>query len=244
MMLLFQHNNLKASEWVGIRRELYQALEKVDQTRMATASDSVAFANDIKISTVQTGLFAVALRISEFYRPDTATAQSSDGETTFKHALSKDAHDVVANKKLRHPIEPLLMGPVAVVSFPDILPQHLKAVLSILAPSKPDFPAPSRRTNPGYHDAAVQNGLQKLLLLGARVEGRVFDTDGTKWVGGLESGLDGLRAQMVAMLQGIGAGLTNTLESTGKSLYFTVEGRRIMLEEGKENAKEPQTKEA
>lgn len=63
------------------------------------------------------------------------------------------------------------------------------------------------------------------------MEGRVFDVESTKWVGSIEGGLEGLRGQLVAMLQGLGGGLTNTLESAAKNLYFTVESRRTMLEE-------------
>jgi hypothetical protein len=72
------------------------------------------------------------------------------------------------------------------------------------------------------------------MLLGARVESKVFDREGTQWVGGIEGGLDGLRAQLVAMLQGVGAGITNALEGASRSLYFTVESRRMDMEE-KEN---------
>lgn len=101
------------------------------------------------------------------------------------------------------------------------------------------FPAPTRKANPGWHESSVQSGLQKLLLLGARLEGKVFDVDEVKWVGGIEGGLDGLRAQLVQMLQSIGAGVTNTLESAAKNLYFTIEGRRTMLEdEGKTTEEE------
>jgi len=58
--------------------------------------------------------------------------------------------------------------------------------------------------------------------------------EGAKWVGGIEGGLEGLRAQLVALLQSMGAGVTNTLESAAKNLYFMVESRRAMLEdEGK-----------
>jgi hypothetical protein len=73
--------------------------------------------------------------------------------------------------------------------------------------------------------------LKKLMLLGARIEGRVFDMEGTRWVGGIDGGIDGLRSQLVWMLEGFGAGLASTLESAGRSLYFTMEGRRNMLEE-------------
>ena len=72
------------------------------------------------------------------------------------------------------------------------------------------------------------------MLLAARVEGRVFDVEGARWVGGIEGGIGGLRAKLVAMLQGVGAGVTSTLEAAGRSLWVTVEGRRGMLEEEEE----------
>jgi hypothetical protein len=127
---------------------------------------------------------------------------------------------------------------LAVVAFPTVSPQHLAAVLRILSPSA-DFPAPKRKANPDYHSPEVQGGLAKLMLLGARVEGKVFDIEGTKWVGGIEGGIDGLRAQLVHMLQGVGGSLTSALEGASRSLYFTVESRRLDMEE-KENPKKPE----
>jgi large subunit ribosomal protein L10 len=228
-MLLFQHNNLKSSEWVGIRRELAKALRKVDEAEAAAGKPYEDLASGIKIQIIQTGIFAAALRVVEFYRPE---PQPADGALT--HALSKAAHDAVVDKKRAHALAPLLAGPLVVLTFPSVSPQHMKAAISILAPSPPEFPAPTRKANPGWHEGAVQSGLQKLLLLGARVEGKVFDVNGTKWVGGIEGGLEGLRGQLVAMLQSMGTNLTNTLESAAKNLYFTVESRRIMLkDEGK-----------
>lgn len=50
-------------------------------------------------------------------------------------------------------------------------------------------------------------------------------------MGGIEGGMEGLRAQLVGMLAGVGAGVTGLLESTSRSLYFTLEGRRGMLED-------------
>lgn len=225
-MLLFQHNNLKSSEWVSIRRELAKALQKVDEAEAAAGKPYENLASGIKIHTIQTGIFAVALRVVEFYRPE---PQPADGIQT--HTLSKAAYDAVVDKKKAHALAPLLSGPLVVLTFPTVSPQHMKAALSTLAPSPPQFPAPTRKANPGWHEGAVQSGLPKLLLLGARVDGRVFDVDGTKWVGGIEGGLEGLRAQLVALLQIMGASLTNTLESAAKNLYFTVESRRTMLEE-------------
>jgi len=214
---------------------------------LAAGYSSAHVADGITLHIIRTGIFGAALRIVEFYKPESqpptlgptnpatpssasisAHSASGDGLT---HTLSKAAHAAITDTRTAHALAPLLSGPLVALTFPDVSPQYLKAALSILSPSAPQFPAPARRVNPGWHDPAVQSGLQKLLLLGARVEGKAFDVEGTKWVGSIEGGLDGLRAQLVNMLQAIGAGVTNTLESAGKSLYFTVEGRRTMLED-------------
>jgi large subunit ribosomal protein L10 len=226
-MLVFQHNNLKADEWTGIRRELVQAFQKVDADLAASGVPAPDLSHTIKLQIIQTGIFAAALKIVEFYDPATAP-KTEDGMT---HILSKAAHEAVAKKRASSSLDPLLSGPLVLLTFPTVSPQHLKAALQILHPSKPDFPAPTRRANPGYYEIPVQSGLQKLLLMGARVEGKVFDTEGTKWVGGIQGGLDGLRAQVVYLLQSLGGSVASTLESASKSLYYTVEGRRAMLEE-------------
>ena len=155
-------------------------------------------------------------------------------DPSLRHGLSRTAYTAVAKRK--HAFDPLLSGPLAVLSFPTVSPAHLKAALSILAPSAPDFRAPTRRANPGYYDPAVQGGLQKLMLLGVRVEGRVMDGDGARWVGGIDGGIDSLRVQVVAVLQDVGGGVVRSLDGMSRSVYWTLEGRRGMLEEqgGKE----------
>jgi large subunit ribosomal protein L10 len=254
LVLIFQHNNVKAVEWMGIRRELAKALENVDAERAKDGKE--LFADKIKFQVIQTGIFASALRIVEFFNPkdhvmdhaphatDPRTPTSAEipnttnmpGDERFTHGLSRHAHEVASNRKLLHGLEPLMSGPLAIVSFPSVSPQHLKTVLSILSPS-PEFPAPRRKANPDYHEPAVQGGLQKLMLLSARVEGKVFDLEGARWVGKIEGGIDGLRAQLVAALQGVGASLASALEGASKSLYFTVEGRRMDMEEKEKGEK-------
>ena len=238
---------------MGIRRELANALEKVDE-ELAKNGDLEYVGRGSKLQVVQTGIFASALRVVEFWNPnfevDGPILQSTDPITSssrempdagadqtdpaFKHGLSKQAWDAVRESKdATHGLESLLSGPLALLTMPSVSPQHLKAAIKILAPTK-EFPAPKRRERPGYHEPAVQAGIQKMMLLGARVEGKVFDMEGARWVGGIEGGLAGLRGQLVAMLQSIGAGLTSTLEGASRSLYVTVEGRRGMLEEEEE----------
>jgi large subunit ribosomal protein L10 len=260
LILIFQHNNVKAVELMSIRRELAKALRKVDAEREKNGQEILA--EEVRLQIIQTNIFASALRVVEFFNPESAlqdhaqhptdprtatsaripnTTNSADDER-FTHGLSRRAYEIANNRKLKLELEPLLSGPLAVVAFPSVTPQYLKAVLSILSPSKGDFPAPTRRVNPDYYELSVQTGLQKLMLLGARVEGKVFDVDGTKWVGGIDGGIDGLRAQLVHMLQGVGGSLTGALEGASKSLYFTMEGRRMDMEE-KEKGPEEKTEE-
>lgn len=230
LLILFQHSNLKATEWMAIRRELAQAMRAVD----TLLSSQIPLADRIKINIVQTRIFESALLVVEHFRPEllpSSPAPAAQKGPVFTHALSRTAYEAGSDKKLAHPLHPLLCGPLAVLSFPVVSTQHLKAALSILSPKAPLFAAPTRRANPGYYDLMVQAGLPKLLLLGARVEGTVVDADGTRWVGGIQGGIEGLRAQLVGLLGSVGAGVTGVLETTGRSLYYTLEGRRGMLEE-------------
>ena len=277
MMVMFQHNNVKSVEWMGIRREMLRALRKVDELEAAARGEGddaghasslrVGIADKIKILTVQTGIFDVALRVVEYYRPaeqtsspppptttTTTTTQStslstpspppspgtrtSDPDLVFSHALSRAAHQAAAQRKGAHPLSPLLTGPLALLTFPAVSPEHLRAALSILSPQSPLFAAPTRRANPGYHEPSVQQGLQKLLLLGARVEGRALDAAALRAVGALHGGIDALRAQLVAALHGVGLGLTSSLDSAGTSLYLTLQGRKLMLDDDSKGEEE------
>lgn len=177
-----------------------------------------------KLQVIQTGIFASALRVVEFWTP-----RQDDGPN-HAHGLSTEAWEASHKPKKRHGLEPLLSGPIAILAIPTVSAQHVKAAMSILAPSK-EIPAPKRKVNPAYHEPAVQIGLQKLMFLGARIEGRAFDVEGARWVASIEGGIDGLRGQLVAMLQSAAASLTTTLESASRNLYITMESRKSMLEE-------------
>lgn len=254
---------------MAIRRELASALRKLDEM------EGTSYADEIKIHIVQTGIIAAALNLISFYSPrstpgpaqpppknpkkpkaeeteihptDPRTNASAPVPTTApnEHILSTRAHRIAQKyaKKRDHGLEPLLSGPLMLLTFPTVSPQHLSSVLSLLSPS-PEFPAPRRRANPGYYDHPVQSGLQKLLLLGARVEGRAMDGEGVRWVGGIVGGIDGLRGELVRlisgdalkvrlvrMLEGVGGGLVSNLEAARMGVWRTLEGRRMELEKG------------
>ncbi|KAK4444920.1 hypothetical protein QBC34DRAFT_414280 [Podospora aff. communis PSN243] len=250
LMLIFQHNNLTAVEWAAIRRELRAALAEVPQP----GDQEVDITPKIHIEVIRTRMFDMALKIVEYFDPSKVaptvarTLTGGKVKTVYNHDLSEAAYEAVkaatkANKvqpdsSAYNDLAPLMVGPLAVVTFPVVSPQHLAVALKVLAPSPPAFPAPTRRKRPSYYDTTAQSGLQKLLLVGGRVEGKVFDTDGVKWVGGIESGLEGLRAQLIHMLQSAGLGLTTTLEGAGKSLWLTMESRRSVLEEAEKGPQE------
>lgn len=240
LVLLFQHSNLTAAEWSAIRRELKKVVDAVPAPNALPGADAPAdVASKVRLEVLRTNMFKVALRIVEFWDPEAAAAKPDTPRTTrgpLVHDLSTTAYDAL--REMTPPsdsafaqIEPILFGPMAALTLPAVSPAHVAAALSVLAPVPGAFPAPTRKKNPGYHDPLCQSGLSKLLLVGGRIEGRIFDRVGVNWVGGIEGGIDGLRAQLVALLQGAGMGITNALESGSRSLWLTLEGRKEQLGE-------------
>ncbi|RYP11791.1 hypothetical protein DL767_010716 [Monosporascus sp. MG133] len=234
LMLFFQHNNLTAPEWAAIRRELRAALAQVPPLVVGPNGETpVDISPAIELQVLRTRIFDVALKITEFFDGGAQTDRSN----AYTHDLSATAYETIKKAPVDDPttiyaqIKPLMVGPVAAVTFPAVSPAHLAAVIKVLAPSPPQFPAPTRKKNPSYYEPTFQSGVQKLILIGSRIEGRVFDRDGVNWVGSIEGGLDGLRAQLVAMLQSAGLGLTTALESGSKALWLALEGRRTQLDE-------------
>jgi large subunit ribosomal protein L10 len=255
LLLLFQHNNLTAVEWAAVRRELRAALANVS----TPGTESADIASHTQLQVIRTRIFDVALKIVEFHDPSKVaptTVSALNGEkikVVYNHDLSKAADEAVKaatkgdaplpESSVYAQLSPLLVGPLATLSFPAVSPAHLAAALSVLCPSPPAFPPPSKKKSPGYYDPIAQSGLQKLLLVGGRIEDKVFDFDGVKWVAGIEGGLDTLRAQLVHMLQTAGLGLTSALEGAGKSLWLTLESRRSVLEEEQNGGKKEGEKE-
>ena len=252
LMLFYEHNNLTAGEWAAVRRELRKALAAVPPPSPSPALSEGGRATspdperDVALQVLRARMFAVSLKIVEFFDPAAAAGApatkrlpASAGGAPLVHDLSEAAYEAVRSVDLDTApadsvfaqLAPYMTGPVAGLLFPGVWPAHLAAALSVLSPVPGVFPAPSRKKSPGYYDPACQSGLAKLRLMGGRVEGRVLDFEGVRWVGGIQGGLEGLRAQLVAVLQGAGLGVTSALEGAGRSLWFGLEGRRMMLEE-------------
>ncbi|CEI66735.1 hypothetical protein FVEN_g12504 [Fusarium venenatum] len=239
LILFFQHSNLTAVEWAAVRRELKKALSSVPQPNSIPGKESIDITPLVQLQVVRTNMLRVALKLVEFYDPGAAAASDKTTRTArgpLVHDLSAAAYDAIKNAEVPEDsnyaqIEPVMVGPLAALVLPAVSPAHVSAALSVLAPVPGKFPAPSRKKNPGYHDPTCQSGLAKLLLVGGRVEGKIFDQSGINWVGGIEGGLDGLRAQLVAMLQGAGLGITSTLEGGSRSLWLALEGRKGQLED-------------
>jgi large subunit ribosomal protein L10 len=246
-ILFFQHNNLTAVEWAAIRRELRAALEEVSSTTMVGDTKSLADINSqIQFQVLRTRMFLVAMKIVDLFNAESAatlaTTPRLPNKEPLAHDLSSVAYDTLKNAKvpddsLFAQIEPLLVGPLAALVLPELSPAHLEAALRVLSPSSPHLTAPSRKKRPGYHDALCQNALAKLLLVGARIDGRVFDPTGIADVARIEGDLTFLRARLVNVLHGAGLGLTTTLEGASKSLWVTMESRRISMEEEQQNVR-------
>ncbi|KAI0866310.1 hypothetical protein F4860DRAFT_456753 [Xylaria cubensis] len=233
LMLFFQHNNLTAVEWAAVRRELRAALAEVPAPPAGLdGTVPVDITSSIELQVLRTRMFNVACKIVDYFKPEDQVERSN----AYTHDLSKTAYESIKSatadeSSTYSQLSPLIIGPVAAVTFPSVSPAHLAAVLKVLSPSPPAFPAPTRKKNPGYYEPIAQSGFQKLILVGGRIEDKAFDLDGVKWVGGIQGGLDGLRAQLVSLLQNAGLGLTTALEGHSKGLWLALEGRRTQLEE-------------
>ncbi|KAI5819632.1 hypothetical protein BZA77DRAFT_275366 [Pyronema omphalodes] len=215
LMLVFQHNNLKAVEWSALRREITAALAK-----LTPAGEHDAIAQHTKINVIRGGVFSAAMGVAEIY----------DKQGGKEHGTSKEAYKLTNKKRQKHPLSPLLDGPVGIVTFPVMSPPHIKTVVDIMFPEG--------RSVKGLDPLAL-SAIQKLILLAARVDGhaasgsigtgRVVDGKMVRWVSALP-GFEALRGQVVAMLQSVGgADLVRTLDALPISAVRTIDAHRKVL---------------
>lgn len=118
----------------------------------------------------------------------------------------EDPADLETSKKNRdvvHPLSPLLNGPTGIITIPQCDPQVVTQVLRVL-----------------------KSAQEKLILIGARIEKKVYDTEQVDKFKDLPSKQD-LQGQLAGLLTVLGgAGLVRTLEASSNMLYLTLEERR------------------
>lgn len=158
---------------------------------------------DIQFRKLKSSIFKYFLRASQFDDP-----------------ASKAASRQIKKKKIRHPLEPLLKGPTAMILIKDLDPKAVKGVSKVLKAEG-----------------------EKLFLLGGKVGDKYVDLDFINDFKNLSS-LPELRAQLVGLLaMSSGAGIVKTLESASSGLAMTLEARKKQLEdEGKSEKKAEESK--
>lgn len=126
-----------------------------------------------------------------------------------KDPASKEAQKIYKTK--RHPIFPLLNGPIGIISFSELNPQAVDQAVRVLEKSK-----------------------GSLILLGAMVDKKVLsvvDINSFKMLPTLPE----IRSQLVGVLSILGgAGLVQTLEASSKLVYLTIEERKKQLDNSTE----------
>lgn len=202
-----------------MRRELRAALTKAVPPAKVGPDP---FVDTTEITLLRTGVFASVLRVAEFYDP-------LGGK---EHCSSEMAYQATAKKNCL--FAPVLSGPVGALSFAGVSPLHLKVAIELLFPE-------DGKVKKGL-DPLATSGLQKLVLLAARVDahvannmlgrGRVLDGDAVRWVSSLQ-GIEGMRGELLAILRGVGGGevIKNLEAAGGIGLVRMVEGRRRLLNE-------------
>ncbi|KAK6335496.1 hypothetical protein TWF696_002270 [Orbilia brochopaga] len=226
LLVMFQHNNLRAGELVSIRRDLRTAMANVDAMVAASRpppgptedgtvpSQPRPVGEQVKMTILNTTVFSAALRSAE-YLPKDAEVRSSS---------SPEAYTMTMQYTDAHPLSSVLVGPTGVIQFPEVSPPHLLGVLNLLFPEKYTF---RKGTDPAFI-----SGVQKLVLLGAKVDkvgGTTIDTDSLKHITTLGD-LTTLQGQLLGVMQSAGGSLISTLQSPARGLWFVMDGRRKMLD--------------
>ncbi|CDO73407.1 hypothetical protein BN946_scf185013.g41 [Trametes cinnabarina] len=232
-LLLFQHSDFSANRLIQLRADIADAVAKHAKTT-AVATPSLAAPGPTPVSSfapeelptftvLRTSLFGVVLReMSQF------------------------------DDSIRREIAKTVTGSLAVLSFPQLNPPQLKAVLRVLArsipPREPKTQAQIDEEKKAAEAAFVPGRRPKrqrptpipdLKLLGALIEGRLFKAEGVQSVAELPT-LDGLRAQIVGLLSAPAMQLSMVLnEASGAKLARTLEGFKKSLEPQEQEGEAP-----
>lgn len=128
----------------------------------------------------------------------------------FTHGLLRRTREIAGKEKHKLNLGAIVSSPLAIVVFADIAPQYNETVLSLLPLSKPAF----------WHRACSTRQFLQSIILGASAECKVYNASKMFGFGGVGSEIDGLRAQLIHMLQGAGGSLTSPFECTSNGLVL------------------------
>ncbi|KAM5535899.1 hypothetical protein V8D89_006491 [Ganoderma adspersum] len=228
-LILFEHSDFSATRLIQLRADIAAAAAKHAGTpapSLASPTPTPSQSAELPTFTVlRTSLFGVALR---------------------------DMNSL--DEPMRKDIAKTVSGTLAALSFPELNPPQLKAVLRVLArsvpPRKPKTPKQLEDEKKAVEAAFVPGRRPKrqrptpvpdLKLLGALIEGRLFKAESVRSVADLPT-LDTLRAQIVGLLSAPAAQLSMVLsEASGGKLKRTLEGFKKSLEEPEAPVQDDQT---
>ncbi|ODV95589.1 hypothetical protein PACTADRAFT_50289 [Pachysolen tannophilus NRRL Y-2460] len=141
----------------------------------------------------------------------------SASESNVEDPASKEAQAFIKKNKTRHQLSSLLRGPTALVTIKQCNPQVVKQVLKV-----------------------IKSANEKLFLVGAKVEQKVFDISEVDQFKELPT-KEQLQAQLTGILTMLsGYGIVKTLQTNSSMLYLSLDSHKHALEE-KEKEKEKES---
>ncbi|SNX84505.1 related to GCY1 - galactose-induced protein of aldo/keto reductase family [Melanopsichium pennsylvanicum] len=178
------------------------------------------------------------LSVSELakLRSDIAAIKLSEGQTckasltVVRAGLMKAAaRELAVANKVMEGLQPVLSGPIALLTCEILTPSYLSALFSVIDRALGHAPPRAPAAGAKYPETAVAN--PRLVPLAAVLEGnRLLQVSQTRDVGRVGS-LDQLRAQIVGLLSMPGQQLAGVLsQASGQTLAMTLEGRKRDLE--------------
>ncbi|KAH9923617.1 uncharacterized protein B0H18DRAFT_1014286 [Fomitopsis serialis] len=221
-VLLFLHSGFTVPRLLQLRLDIAKAAARHASTPSLAGPSPTPAPEPPAFTVIRSSIFGVVLR-------DFATLDR------------QSVVDVASN----------IEGGLAALSFPNLNPPQLNAILKTLEKALPPPPKKTEADLERERNAAAAafvpgrrpkrqrpTPVPQLKLVGALIEGRLFQAPGVLEVAKLPT-LDTLRAQLVGMLSAPAMQLAMVLgEASGAKLHRTLEGLRRGLEERDGGAKE------
>lgn len=146
-----------------------------------------------------------------------------------KPVLRQSIEEAQGTKNGLKPLEPLLSGPLAVLTSPTLSPPYISRLMSVIDKAFGNKAPPAAA--PGTAHSKTGSVNNRLVPLAAIIEGnKVLDVPALRDVSTIPD-LDTLRAQIVGLLSSPASQLAGVLSmASGGKLALTLEGRKQQLE--------------